>query len=160
MVGPIIRLLDSTFSFNLRDVEHFQTDYGVRKVREWANRTRSLSEDDLFISGDVDEILSREVLHQLSWCQTSSGVISGALWMPLGNFEYAYKSQFAVAGKPHMFGMPTIYRWGDFQDKNLSGRRLFTHNQTKFLAGGIHLTNPSFLPLAYIEGAESLFDLT
>ena len=32
---------------------------------------------DLFISGDVDEILSRQALHQLKWCEVKEDVITG-----------------------------------------------------------------------------------
>ena len=32
---------------------------------------------DLFISGDVDEVLSRGALHQLKWCQVREDVITG-----------------------------------------------------------------------------------
>ena len=32
---------------------------------------------DLFISGDVDEVLSRGALHQLKWCQVKEEVITG-----------------------------------------------------------------------------------
>ena len=32
---------------------------------------------DLFISGDVDEVLSRGTLHQLKWCQVREDVITG-----------------------------------------------------------------------------------
>ena len=32
---------------------------------------------DLFISGDVDEVLSRGALHQLKWCQVRDDVITG-----------------------------------------------------------------------------------
>ena len=32
---------------------------------------------DLFISGDVDEILSRQALHQLKWCEVKQDVITG-----------------------------------------------------------------------------------
>ena len=37
---------------------------------------------DLFISGDVDEVLSRGALHQLKWCQVREDVITGGQ-MPL-----------------------------------------------------------------------------
>ena len=32
---------------------------------------------DIFISADVDEVLSRGVLHQLKWCQVKEDVITG-----------------------------------------------------------------------------------
>ena len=133
-----------------RSSEYSQTDIGVQRVRDWAASSGSLADEDLFISADVDEILSQSTLQQLQWCQTSAEVISGAIWMPLGNLKNAYRSAFAVAGMPHMFGMPTIYKWGSFMSRNMSGRRLFDRH-TKYVTGGIHLTNSAFLPTALLK---------
>ena len=36
-----------------------------------------ISSQDLFISGDVDEVLSRGALHQLKWCQLKGDLITG-----------------------------------------------------------------------------------
>jgi len=119
-------------------------------VRDWAASSGLVSGDDIFISADVDEILSQSTLHQLQWCQTSAAVISGAIWMPLGNLKNAYRSAFAVAGMPHMFGMPTIYRWETFMAQNLSGRRLFERH-SKYVSGGMHLTNAAYLPAAILK---------
>ena len=46
-----------------------------------------LDDDDILISANVDEILSRDVLHQLKWCELASDVIFGAIWMPMGNLN-------------------------------------------------------------------------
>ena len=127
-----------------------QTDHGVKFIKEWALSTNQLSEDDLFISADVDEVLSRETLQKLQWCQLNKAVISGAIWMPMGDLENAYKSTFAANGFPHMFGMPTIYRWGDLLHHSFSGRRLF-ERPSNFVLGGIHMTNPAFLPTALLK---------
>ena len=43
--------------------------------------------DDLLISANVDEMMSRQALVNLKHCQTTDGVISAALWMPMGNFN-------------------------------------------------------------------------
>ena len=61
-----------------------QTDQGVDRVRAWAARSGGLAPDDIFVSTDVDEMLSREALHQLRWCEARAPALSGALWMPLG----------------------------------------------------------------------------
>ena len=119
-------------------------------MKEWAAWSGFLSDDDIFISADVDEILLRYTLHQLQWCKTSGDVIGGGIWMPLGNLKNAYKSAFAVSGMPHLFGMPTIYKWGPFQSQNMTGRRLFQRH-SKFVVGGIHLTNPAYLPVAILK---------
>ena len=40
-------------------------------------RNYFLGFQDLFISGDVDEVMSRGALHQLKWCQVREDVITG-----------------------------------------------------------------------------------
>lgn len=44
-------------------------------------------DDDLLISADVDEVISRSALMKLKHCQVKEDVISAALWMPLGNLN-------------------------------------------------------------------------
>ena len=46
---------------------------------------------DLLISGNVDEVLSRRALHQLKWCEVKEDVITGAkksLWKKRMSNEY------------------------------------------------------------------------
>ena len=43
--------------------------------------------DDLLISANVDEAMSRQALAKLKHCQTSDDVISAALWMPMGKLD-------------------------------------------------------------------------
>ena len=43
--------------------------------------------DDLLISANVDEVMSRQALSKLKHCQTSDDVISAALWMPMGKLD-------------------------------------------------------------------------
>ena len=66
--------------------------------------------DDLLISANVDEIMSRRALSKLKQCQTSDDVISAALWMPIGKLDRAFKSDYPVLGRNHTFGVPTIYK--------------------------------------------------
>ena len=40
-------------------------------------KLKTFTFQDLFISGDVDEVLSRRALHQLKWCQVKEDVITG-----------------------------------------------------------------------------------
>ena len=70
--------------------------------------------------------------------------------MPLGNLKNAYRSAFAVSGLPHLFGMPTIYRWRGVRTKQLSGRRVFDRH-AKYMTGGIHMTNTAFVPTAVLK---------
>jgi len=135
--------------------ERAQTDHGVNAVLTWAMEEEgNLGPEDLFISGDVDEILSRQALHQLKWCEVKQDVITGALWMPLGNLGRALRTDFPVHARPHTFSLPTIYKWKKVARRELNGRRL----QEKFpclsakeschenyVLGGTHMTNPALL---------------
>ena len=87
--------------FHHKSAEYSQTDVGVQRVRDWVTSFLFLS-DDAFLY--VDEILRRSTILQLQWGKTKSEVISGALWMPLGNLNNSYRSAFAVSDLPHLFG--------------------------------------------------------
>ena len=53
--------------------------WGTNKKRDWGQSSFPLKStfQDLFISGDVDEVLSRGALHQLKWCQVKEDIITG-----------------------------------------------------------------------------------
>ena len=59
----------------------------MARVLNWAANTGSLEDSDLLISASVDEVMSRQALHQLRWCQLASDVVFGGLWMPMGNLQ-------------------------------------------------------------------------
>ena len=52
---------------------------------------RILTEQVVFVSADVDEVISREVLYKLSWCELAEDVVWGGLWMPMGDPRRALK---------------------------------------------------------------------
>ena len=68
---------------------------GKENVFSWMNNWQSqvfgprvlTGDDDLLISSDVDEVISRAALMKLKHCQVKAEVISAALWMPLGNLN-------------------------------------------------------------------------
>jgi len=129
-----------------------QTETGVKTVIDWANQTDGLQDDDIFIIADVDEVMSREALHRLQWCGMAADVISGSLWVPMGNLNLALKPYFPVKDNPHRFAMPTIYGWKSISSKQFDGKRLFNVGSTgKFVTGGLHMTNPAFLPTALLK---------
>ena len=47
-----------------------QTDIGVKRLRSWSQFDGHLGDEDIFISADVDEVMSGAALHQLMWCET------------------------------------------------------------------------------------------
>ena len=80
----------------------------------------------------------------------------GALWMPLGSLDRAYRSEFHVPGRPHTYAQPTIYRWGDLTGSpgNMTGRRLqseYKGGRERAVLGGIHLTHGVYLPNAILK---------
>ena len=106
---------DRKFHFELlvRWFEAQQTSAGVSRARSWASTVPGrLGPGDLFISANADEVLSREALHKLRSCQMAkeTRVVSGALWMPMGNLDLAIPTDFPVKGRPHTFALPSIYR--------------------------------------------------
>ena len=142
-----------------RYVEKLQTKEGVKAVKSWSQHSEVLGPDDLFISADVDEVMSRQALHKLRWCQTSSPLITGALWMPLGNFNRALRSDFPVVGLPHSYGLPTIYKWNTIANDVYDGSRLQVYypyiapspNRDRYVAGGLHMTNTAFIPTSMLK---------
>ena len=73
--------------------EDAQTRAGVEAVRAWAEAGDGrLAGEDVLISGDVDEILSAEALNHLRYCHLVRPVISGAIIVPFGNINKAFRS--------------------------------------------------------------------
>ena len=146
------------------------TDLGVGAVREWAaGREGGLAGEDVFISASTDEVLSRETLLQLRWCHLSKDITTGALWMPLGNLERAFKSDFPVPGRPHTYSLPTVLKWHLVSSRPPMGRRVQQQwldgscqdEQTcykSYLLGGIHLTNPALLVQRILKELTSTSD--
>ena len=96
--------------------------------------------------------MSRMALHQLRWCQTTSDVISGGLWVPMGNVVKAIRPDFPLPGRPHAFAMPTVYKWGRVRNGKESGRRLFyTDLGGLSIIGGVHMTSSAFIPTALLK---------
>ena len=133
--------------------EWSQTDAGVSRVKEWAE-SANLSHDSFFVSADVDEVLSRETLLRLRWCETEARTLTGALWTPLGRLDQATRVRWPAEGRPHAWAQPTIYTWGDIANGTENGRRGFGSPFGKVGAhvlGGTHLTKTSFLPNAILK---------
>lgn len=111
------------------------------KIRQILKSSDEFGDDDLIIFADIDEMISREVLHSLRHCELRHGVVAGAIIMPMGNFDLAFRSDFPVRGKPHSYGRATIVQMSlFFEGKHPGGRGVpGDYNVT----GGVHLTRPS-----------------
>ena len=139
-------------------MEKLQTSLGVERIREWSKHSQGLGPDDVFISGDADEVLSRESLNLLRWCNLAEPVVAGALWMPMGALNRAFRTDWPVGGLPRTFAMPTIYEWKVVYAGIEDGARHFTRSTgaqgrtwRHYVLGGLHMTGISFLPHALIK---------
>ena len=59
-------------------MEYYQNELGLARALYWINQTDEIHDDDIFIVGHADEVLSRDSLQQLKWCELSSPVIRGS----------------------------------------------------------------------------------
>ena len=158
-----------------RQAEFDQTDTGGMRIRAIVDNLGLVPEDVLFVSGDVDEVMSRsvrrrtlifpnticprEALTQLAWCEMTGEVAWGGLWMPMGDLRRAVRVDNPSQHGPHLFAQPTIYNWEAVRSGRRAGRRMWerkwedrnTSGLTPMIRGGIHLTAPAFLPSAILK---------
>ena len=62
-----------------------------------------LDNNDIIIFADIDEMLSREVLHKLKHCRLKHNVLSGAITMPMGDFNLAFRFAFYLFNPTALF---------------------------------------------------------
>ena len=141
-----------------RQAEFDQTDTGVMRIRAIFDDLGLLTEDVVFISGDVDEVMSREAVTQLAWCELTGEVVWGGLWVPMGDLRRAVKVDNPSQLGPHLFAQPTIYRWEAISSGRRPGRRMWEReredrnsSRPPMVRGGLHLTAPAFLPSALLK---------
>ena len=77
-------------------------------IRNQVNFTEEIGDDDVIIFADIDEMVSRNTINLLKHCELRHGVLSGAITMPMGNFNLAFRTDFPVENKPHSMGRTTI----------------------------------------------------
>ena len=145
-------IMDTSTDF--RAAENDQTKTGVERISRWSlHGEGDLDDDDVVISASVDEVISREVLHQLRWCELKSDVTFGALWMPMGNLGKAKVVDNPSALGPHLHMQPSIYKWRSLLSGQYEGQRISCiKEQCKdSLKGGIHLTNGAYLPTSILK---------
>ena len=102
--------LNLTPSKDIWVFEKNQEKIASQEIRQILKSSEEFGDDDLIIFADIDEMISREVLHSLRHCELRHGVLDGAIIMPIGNFDLAFRTDFPVKGKPHSFGIPTIVK--------------------------------------------------
>lgn len=137
------RLMGALRSENNWVREHEGTRMAMKAVYEWnenAYPEDKLGPDDVFISGDVDEILSRENIYHLGWCEWRVPIIYGAIWMPMGALDRAFLTDWPSSPDvPYSFNMPTIYQFNATDEGK--GRLFSPITGDHYVLGGMHLTN-------------------
>lgn len=130
-----------------RQAEFDQTDTGVLRVLSMFDDLNLLTEEAVFISADVDEVVSRDVMYSVAWCEMSEEVVWGGLWMPMGELSRAMRVDNPSERGAHLFAQPTIYKFRAISEGRQSGRRLKSNvSQIPMIRGGVHLTAPAYLP--------------
>ena len=76
---------------NIWVFENHQQETALERIKALLRSSPEFSGDDLLISADMDEMVSRDVLQSLKHCQLRHGVLSAALIMPMGNFDLAFR---------------------------------------------------------------------
>ena len=102
--------LNLTPSKDIWVFEKNQEKIASQEIRQILKSSEEFGDDDLIIFADIDEMISREVLHSLRHCELRHGVLVGAIIMPMGNFDLAFRTDFPVRGKPHSLGIATIVK--------------------------------------------------
>ena len=99
-----------TFTSDIWVFEKNQEKFAAEKIKKLLNTTGEFKKEDLIIFADIDEMISREVLQSLRHCELRHGVLVGAIIMPMGNFDLAFRTDYPVRGKPHSLGIATIVK--------------------------------------------------
>ena len=68
-----------------------QESIAIDRIKMQVNESGELGDEDLIIFADIDEMISREALHSLKYCQLRNSILSGAIIMPMGNLEWAFR---------------------------------------------------------------------
>jgi len=137
--------------------EFSATAQGLQGVMAWqaSAGASAFAPTDIFISGHVDEILARNVIASLAVCEMKHGVTSGGLWMPMGNLNRAFRTDWpSETSLPHSIAMPTIYQFSELTSNTCCGHKHIPPFPGEYVAGGVHLTAYT-LPVQHIIKALS-----
>ena len=117
-----------------------------------------LHPDDIFMSGDTDEIVSAKAVWQLKHCEIPHRILHAATWMPAGgDLNRAMGTGFHPPGMPFTHVCPTIYKMNAVkhfgicnQEPCYDGGREF-QGRSAHVRGGIHMTWIPALPHVYLK---------
>lgn len=142
-------------------IENIMTVEGLKGFFRWqetAPAAEKFGPEDVFVSGDVDEVLSRDTVNQLAHCEFRGNIIASASWMPMGDLQRAFRTDWPVQGLPHTFASPTIYKVKVLDatttvphtgNVKTGARLLQPPDASAYVIGSMHMTSYS-LPISVI----------
>jgi len=136
-------------------------------IVEWNRKFKYFDDDDLIAMGDCDEIVSRNVIHALKYCEIENlnvGV-DAAIWFVHQTIQATQVGYAAISKiSPYSLGSPTFHsfrRCNTTYDKGDFLTREKGRNKGHAIAGGIHLSwypNPFQLLMKRVTCSECRFD--
>jgi len=91
------------------------------------------------------------------WCELSDTVVSSAIWMPMGRLDAAIQTDWPAPRMPLSLALPTVYAWDEVALGRMAGGRMHSLAKDrpagawKTTRGGMHMTNPAFMPLVMVK---------
>ena len=146
--------------------EHYQEKVRFEMIVEWNRKFKFFEDDDLIAMGDCDEIVSRNVIHALKYCEIenlSVGIDAG-IWFvhqSIQSTQIGYASLRVFS--QYCLGSPTFHsfaRCNASYDKGIYLTREKGRNKGHAIAGGIHLSwypNPFQLLMKRVTCSECVF---
>ena len=90
-LNQAILALNVSFENDIWVFENTEWKMAIEDVRNHIKSSGEFGPDDIIIFADIDEMLSRKVLNSLKHCELRHGVLSGAIIMPMGNLDLAFR---------------------------------------------------------------------
>ena len=88
--GGVLNVLTSNF---YRTFENYQWGQALKAVKTLIREKNILENKDLLLVSHLDELLSRESVHLAKHCHLKQSFLHGALIMPMGNMNFAFRYQ-------------------------------------------------------------------
>ena len=80
----------------------------MKAVKTLIREKNILENNDLLLVSHLDELLSRESVYLAKHCHLKKSFVYGALIMPMGNMNFAFRSPVPVPGRPHSYSNHVI----------------------------------------------------
>ena len=78
-----------------RTFENYQWSEALKVVKTLIRERNILENTDLLLASHLDELLSRDTVHLAKHCHLKHSFVHGALIMPMGNMNFAFRSHLS-----------------------------------------------------------------